>query len=580
VDGLELCRHQLRRALQKAAKNLAKITLLLVLRIVCQTGECLEIQSRTTEIRYDRGGSYIVAALDYQVERGTHITAPIGRGIHIAPKVEWKNAELVSEKWPQSEAILEPDGKASEYKGYNGDFSVLYKLKLNDSRAPIRYDVAYAVCGNACVPKHVSGEIAIDGKLSGSEVVAAFGPQEEPTALFGGILLSMLCGLLGGIILNCMPCVFPIISLKIFSIIKTAHEGEETIRKHSLAILAGNVGFFTLFGVAILALRKTFSGIGWGFYMQNPTFVFFMLLLFLMCSLSFFGVFSLNVPLVSRIKGRNSYVADVCNGALSVLVSTTCVGPFSGLTIATALLNDSFAQSLSIFFALGLGLGLPFLLIAIWPRFASVVPKPGKWLQLFKEFMGFAMLLSCVWPLWILMTQISMTNLVVVLICSILVGLFAWAWQNAKHSAYFRGIPIIGLMTSVAIGAYNTVTQPIQTLRTVAWQAYSDELFDNLMLKKEPIFLVFTAAWCLTCKFNERLFTDPDVVLKFHQKKIYTIKCDWTNKNERITELLKEYGAVAVPLYIYYPGKGADFIKLSPMLKKDEVLKVLQRGET
>jgi thiol:disulfide interchange protein DsbD len=267
----------------------------------------------------------------------------------------------------------------------------------------------------------------------------------------------------------------------------------------------------------------------------------------------------------------------VCSGALSVLVSTTCVGPFSGIAIATALLNDNIAQSLGIFFSLGVGLSLPFLLISIWPKFARIIPKPGKWLQLFKEFMGFAMLLSCIWPIWILMTQITVSNLVIVLVCCVLIGMFSWAWQHAKRNVFFSGIPVMGMVASVAIGACNTVQQtPFDTNR-MEWISYSDELFDNYTLKKEPIFVEFTATWCLTCKFNERLFNDADVVSAFHKKKVHTMKCDWTNKNARITELLKEYDAVGVPLYIFYPGNGADYIKLPTMLTKKDIIETLQR---
>jgi thiol:disulfide interchange protein DsbD len=574
------CGRQLRRTIEKILRAHIIVALLLLAQLIGPLGSCLGITTRTTEIRHEGIDHYVFATLDYQVEKGTHLTAPVGKGIHISPKVEWTNAVVIAEKWPQSEVILESDGKESDYHGYCNDFSVIYKLKLKKYKSPIGYDVTYVVCGNACVPKQESGQMAIDGRLSDQEVVAAFGPQKEQSILLE-VLLSILCGLLGGLILNCMPCVFPIISLKVFSLVKTAQEGVESIRKHSLAILLGNVGFFTLFGAAIIGIRQTFEGIGWGFYMQNPTFVFFMLVLFLTCALNFFGVFSFNMPLISRINVKNSYVADACGGALSVLVSTACVGPFSGIAIATALLNDNIGQSLSIFFALGLGLGLPFLLITIWPQFANIIPKPGKWLQLFKEFMGFAMLLSCVWPIWILMTQVQTANLVIVLICGILIGLFTWAWQHAKHSLYFRSIPIMGLVASIAIGAYSTVpTKPKPAHRTIVWQDYSDEVFDDLIMKKKPVFLDFTAAWCLTCKFNERLFADQEIVSEFRKKKVNAIKCDWTNKNDRITELLKEYDSVAVPLYIYYPGNGVEFVKLSPMLTKDEVLAALRRGES
>jgi thiol:disulfide interchange protein DsbD len=357
---------------------------------------------------------------------------------------------------------------------------------------------------------------------------------------------------------------------------KNAHESSRGIRYHALATFSGIVCSFAAIGAALITLRTTFEGIGWGFYMQNPTCVFFILVLFLLCSLHFFGMFSLSIPLPARIKVNSHYIADFLWGAISVVASTVCVGPFSGVSIATALLNENTSISISIFLALGFGLGLPFFAIAIYPKCAKIIPKPGMWLQLFKEFMGYAMLLSCLWPLWILMTQLDAARIIVVLICSILISMFVWARHHSKQFIFFKCIPIAGIAASIVIGAYNTNAIIHISSKKINWEDYSDELFDNLRQKDEAIFLDFTASWCMTCQLNERILHKKSIVSLFRDKNIHAIKCDWTNKNEKITALLKNYNAVAIPLYIYYPGHGEDYIKLPSILTKTALEKILK----
>jgi thiol:disulfide interchange protein DsbD len=557
----------IRRALQ----------LLIVLLLAVTDSLCV-----TTRIsnRTEAAGAVLYVSLDFDLNKGEHISAPIGKGVGGAPKIVWQNAEKIAEFWPKAGTILDFDGKPSSYIGYCKSFSIKYKLKIKEVKKPVKYEVSYVVCGDACIPKFESGTLQeANGKLSDKEITEAFGKSASESP-WPGILLSILGGLLGGLILNCMPCVFPIITLKVFSIVKGAKHEKSEIRRHTLAYVSGIVVTFVVFGAIVMGIRKSFKGIGWGFYMQDPTFVFCLLLLFLVSSLNFLGDFFGNIMPSVRVKPKKNYVSDVFSGMLSVVASTACVGPFSGVAIASALLTDNLVHSLLLFLSLGIGLGLPFVLIAIFPNSARFIPKSGEWMLRFKEFMGFSMLLSCIWPFWVLMTQLPSASVIVIMVCCILISLFAWAWKHSKKTVLFKGIPLLGAVTSVAIGIYSTKNTPINAVSEIVWLPYTDEIFDDLMIKREPVFLDFTATWCLTCKFNERLFSDSEVASAFLGKRIKALRCDWTNKNERITELLKSYGAVAIPLYVYYPGGGSEYIKLPTLLTKKELLKALnERGE-
>ncbi|MDR0942400.1 MAG: thioredoxin family protein [Holosporales bacterium] len=529
---------------------------------------------------------YIFIAVDFKVKNGEHITAPVGKGKSVAPNVIWENAEIADIFWPDSIVLPNSDGSPSGYYGYDKDFSIIYKLKIIDGNAPVNYALSYVVCSDACIPCHEKGILKTNGLLSEDEIknVSWEANNRSNSCEAPNFLLALLFGLLGGIILNFMPCVFPIISMKIFSIVKIAKSSKKNIRKHGISFSSGILGVFLSLGIIVILLRQSIGGIGWGFYMQSPTFVFALLLAFLFCGFHFLGIFKVRIPEIRGIKlpVRNEYLSSFFSGAFGGLASSSCVGPFSGAAIASALLYDNLFQSIGIFIALGIGMSFPFLLISIWPNLAKRVPKPGKRLLLFEEFMGFAMLFSCVWPIWILLSQVSASRLVVLLLCCVSIAMFLQMLKHAEDSRIFKYFTIAGALISAAAGAYTTISVPNPCDR-IAWVNYSDEAFDDAKIAKTAIFLDFTASWCANCQFNERLFSDEDVIYEFKKKNVKAIKCDWTNRNEKVTNLLKEYGAAAVPFYVFYPGNGngngKGFTVLPTILTKKVLLDALARGE-
>jgi thiol:disulfide interchange protein DsbD len=270
-----------------------------------------------------------------------------------------------------------------------------------------------------------------------------------------------------------------------------------------------------------------------------------------------------------RFPVKDAYVASFLGGVFSGITSSSCVGPFSGVAIAGAFLYGNIIQSISIFLALGIGLSSPFLLISIFPQFVKKVPKPGEWLLTFKGVMGFAMLLSCTWPIWILLSQIPKDNVIVVMLCIILVAMFTWLLKHSHAPKYVKAIARGGFLASALIGLYNSSNLANDNQKTILWENYSEDILIEAKSKKEAIFLDFTASWCINCQFNERLFNDAEIVELFRDKQVQAIKCDWTDKSKEVSKLMKRYGAAAVPLYIYYPGNGAPYTVLPTILTKN-----------
>lgn len=550
--------------------HLKKITSIFLYFIFCFSVNS-EVCVRTSIDKPNSEIFYI--AVDFKVPTGEHLTAPIGKGKSLAPSMSFENAEIVKEYWPKAEKIHDKDGKETEYSGYSKDFSLIYSVKIKDLKKPVNYDLFYVSCNDSCIPHQEASELKMNGLLLSDEVKnVTGGPVSSPSNL----ILMVIFGILGGLILNCMPCVFPVISMKIFSIVKSSGASTKTIRKHGIASSIGILSTFIILGISLIIIRQTMPEIGWGFYMQDPKFVFKLLLIFFLCALNFFGIFSFTIPGIrfGKFQIKNIYISSFFSGVLGAFASAACVGPFAGIAIGSALLFGNFIESCLIFTSIGIGVALPFISISVFPEVIKLIPKPGKWLNVFKEFMGFAMLFSCAWLLWILMSQIESTNVLFVILSLISLSMFLWLYGHSRDSKIFKYISIVGLVISISSGI-GLVGNNQNSDEVISWTKYSDQVFEDAKIEKTPIFLNFTASWCMNCQFNQRVFDDQDVIDLFKTKGILSIKCDWTNRNEKITNLLKNYNSISVPFYVYYPGGGKDFVILPTILTKSNLIEAI-----
>jgi thiol:disulfide interchange protein/DsbC/DsbD-like thiol-disulfide interchange protein len=419
----------------------------------------------------------------------------------------------------------------------------------------------------AVVPIEIAA--AFEGAAGGA-AAADTGRNARPAAEAPALPSLVLLAVLGGLILNLMPCVFPVLSIKAIGLVEQAKKHPAEVRAKGLVFAAGVVSSMLTLAVVLLALRAGGEQIGWGFQLQSPLFVTLMVYLLLAVGLNLSGVFEVGGGLAGVGDGLTrgeGYRASFFTGVLTTLVATPCTAPFMAAAVGAAL-TQSPMVALVIFTALGVGLSLPYLLLSFAPWTRRVLPKPGAWMDTLKQIFAFPMYASAAWLLWVLSQQTSSLGLGVALTGAILIAFAGWAYQKSKSSGR------TGRLTALATALAAFVLAVLLPLRfdDVAsasaagaaaavrdagdWQPYDAGRAAEITAAGRPLLINFTASWCLTCLVNERnAFSDESVRAVFRDKGVTLMKGDWTNRDPAITKALSAFGRAGVPLYVVYNAK-------------------------
>jgi thiol:disulfide interchange protein DsbD len=417
----------------------------------------------------------------------------------------------------------------------------------------------------------VAGETTGGGAVAVPiEIAAALGaagtdtpPKSAPAlALSSLILLAVL----GGLILNLMPCVFPVLSIKAIGLAEHARKHPAAVRAKGLVFALGVVSSMLTLAVVLLALRAGGEQIGWGFQLQSPMFVTFMVYLLMAVGLNLSGVFEVGGGLAGlgdELTQGDSYHASFFTGVLTTLVATPCTAPFMAAAVGAAL-TQSAVMALIIFACLGLGLSLPYLILSFAPWLRRSLPKPGAWMDTLKQVFAFPMYASAAWLLWVLAQQTSSLGLAAALAGTVLIGLAAWAYQKSKEGG------TLGHKTAVitaVVAVMLAVVLPSRFAEVAAahaggaasaapadgWEPYDAARLAEITASGRPVLVNFTASWCLTCLVNERnAFADSAVQEIFRDRGVTLMKGDWTNRDPAITKALAAFGRGGVPLYLVY----------------------------
>ncbi len=392
-----------------------------------------------------------------------------------------------------------------------------------------------------------------------------------------GMLLILFMAFIGGIILNLMPCVLPVLSLKILSFIQEAGESRARRMQFGWVYTLGIMVSFLLLSAAIIALKMTGERVGIGFQFQNASFVVFMIVLLFVMGLSFFGVFTLNPPQVSGLTGlttKQGLSGAFFNGILMTLLSTPCTAPLLGAAYGWAM-SAEYWQLLVVFQAVAIGLAAPYLLLCSAPYLLKFLPKPGPWMDDFKVFMGFPLLATCVWLLWVLGTLEGSKAIIATL--TLLVFLAISLWLVGK-SLYGKK-KVLGLSFALLLAFLGGwLGLRINAPSNIEWTPYTAEQLASLRGADRLVFLDFTAEWCTTCKFNEKLVIDTQAVRNaFAQNEVATVKVDYTHYDQEITRMLNEFERAGVPLYVIYPGSGEPIV-LPEVITQSMVLAAVKEG--
>jgi len=391
------------------------------------------------------------------------------------------------------------------------------------------------------------------------------------TAIAQPWLIAVLgAAFIGGLILNLMPCVLPVLSLKVFSLMRHAGENPRGAWRQGVAFTAGVVLSFWVLAGLLLALRAAGDQIGWGFQMQSPGFVLALIFLFFLLGLNLFGVFELGSSLVgldAKATGRfHGLTSSFLNGALATVAATPCTAPFMGSALGFAAQQPA-VISLLVFTFLALGMATPYLLLTIFPGALRFVPKPGAWMEALKQLMGFLLMATVIFLVYVFGALQGEKSEIPVLIDLLFAAIVMWYYgrkQRAGMSLYAHicwGI-IFGLLTliffsteafSVPSDGKGTAVEPTAATTEGDWQVWSPEAVAAELAKGRPVFVDFTATWCLSCKVNERIALESDAVRKaFAEKNVALFRADWTHSDARISETLRRFNRDGVPLYLVY----------------------------
>lgn len=422
-------------------------------------------------------------------------------------------------------------------------------------------------------------ELAADFSGAGADTVKA-APRFAATAAAAPIAqepqrslpVLMLFALIGGLILNLMPCVFPVLSIKALSVVEQAQKHPTEVRLKGLMFAAGVIASMLALAGVMLALRSGGEQIGWGFQLQSPLFVTFLVYLLLAVGLNLSGVFEVGGGLAGvgdSLTQGEGYGSSFFTGVLATVVATPCSAPFMAPALGAALALPG-PSALCIFAALGLGISLPYVLLSFAPWIGRALPRPGAWMDTLKQLFAFPVYGTAAWLLWVLAQQTSPFGLGAALGGLILIALAAWAYQ--KSHVWSGGGKVTVLVTAVA-ALLLAIVLPVKFADTAtaapnaataanaegsdAWVPYSAARVDELKAAGKPLLVNFTASWCLTCLVNERnAFADSAVQEIFRNKKVTLMKGDWTNKDAAISQALSSFGRAGVPLYVVYNGKA------------------------
>lgn len=392
----------------------------------------------------------------------------------------------------------------------------------------------------------------------------------------GTLFMALLFAFLGGMILNLMPCVLPVLSLKIFNFVKHAGESRRVSLNHGLVFTAGVwLSFLVLAGVLIM-LRAGGEELGLGFHLQSPVFVLVLSAFLFLFALSLLGVFEIGASLTGvggAHQTQQGYSGSFLNGVTATIVATPCTAPFMGAALGFALTQPAMGI-LAIFSAIGLGMACPYVVLAANPALLRFVPKPGPWMETFKQFMGFLLFATIVWLAWVLGLQTGANGVIALLATLLLLGLGAWVLQRFAPVTAAQGkqragqlaaalVMIAGLalgwtgVQQSATGLPGISEAKAATHGSAAWEPWSEARVAELMAQGKPVFIDFTAAWCLSCQVNKKVaLQTPEVLGAFRDQGVTLLMADWTKRDPAITQGLAAYGRNSVPVYVLINAQG------------------------
>ncbi|MCA9404445.1 MAG: thioredoxin family protein [Candidatus Omnitrophica bacterium] len=412
--------------------------------------------------------------------------------------------------------------------------------------------------------------VRIDVALEKSEMEFGSRPITGLSSLWGAMVFAFI----GGLILNLMPCVLPVLSIKVLSLVEKSKHGDDKIFGSGVMFTFGVVVSFWILAGVMLGLRFAGQQIGWGFQFQSPYFIVFMAVLFFCLALNLFGLFEIGTGLTRVKASDNSFM----NGVLATIVATPCTAPFMGSAIGYVLTKPP-VYTVIVFTALGFGMAAPYLLLTKYPRFLRAVPKPGPWMAHLKQFLGFVLMAVVVWLCWVLSLQNGALSVILLMGGLLILGLGCWVYAVSRKGPLMLIVAALISLAGLYTGYLAAATPEAAAEEGIVWEPYDEEKLLAYLKTDRPVFLDFTAAWCLSCQVNDRtVFQDKRVAARFRELDVIAVKADWTNHDPKITRAVNGYGKNSIPFYVLYPrDKVKEYMMLPELITPGIVLNALDK---
>ena len=392
---------------------------------------------------------------------------------------------------------------------------------------------------------------------------------------------AMLGAFLGGLILNLMPCVFPVLSIKAMSFMQT-HQTNRELRIHATTYTIGVVTSFLIIATTMLSLRAAGSAVGWGFQLQSPQFLIILAYLFFIIGMTFLGFVNVGSKLMSigqSIDSQSSLQSSFFTGVLAVIIASPCTAPFMGPALGFAIYQPT-GIALAVFAMLGFGMALPFVVLILIPKTKSLLPRPGLWMEQFKQFLAFPMFFTTAWLLWVIGRQTDTTVLSLVVVGLIFISIGIWINQilvqlkSGRSYSLLKVIAVAMIIPALALPLMNEEERE----GTEFWIDYDAKTLATLRAEGRPVFINLTADWCITCLANEKVAFTEMFYTEMEKNNIVYLKGDWTNQDKEITSLLNEHNRNGVPLYLMYPKNGGSPEVLPQILLEQTLLEAIRRA--
>lgn len=552
-------------------------------------------------------GTPFTVGILFKIEKGWHTYYKEPGDAGAAPDFRWKlpdGFKIGELQFPTPLELVEPgDIKVNGYKN-----EVLFwaevtpPSKIKEKKVMLEMEGEWLVCEKLCIPE--------SGKASLTLPVSSLPPAPANAALFERyqkmaiapetsapqekrpLSKLLIFAFVGGLILNAMPCVLPVISLKVLGFVRMAQEERQRVFLLGLAFVSGILLSFAALALLVTILQGLGKEIGWGFQFQLPGFVIVMTAICFGLGLSLAGVYELTLTVPQKgleLTRREGLGGAFFQGVLATVLATPCTAPLLGVALGFAF-SSSPAMMFLFFLTMGLGMSSPYLILTANPKWMRFIPKPGVWMEYFKQLMAFMLFGTCVWLLWILGRQVGVDGVVGALAFMVVLGLCAWIYGKAQFLELQKRLAWIALLLVTLWVAGDYFIAPVLNLAKpeavreetkgegIPWEKYDPAELEKLLADGKRVFLDFTADWCLTCKVNEKVaLSQPEVAAKFAERGIIPIKLDWTRRDPEVSRLLRSFGRYGVPLYVYYPeGNRRPPQVLPEVITKGKILEVIE----